>query len=75
MKKLMNIESSKKLKNEWSLMLVPMIFFYRRLLYIYSAIVLGKYLLVQLAIQISMILLYLTILHTLRPLESRVALR
>ena len=63
-----------KLKNEWSLMLVPMIFFYRRLLYVYSALLLGKYLIAQLFIQLFMILFYLTILHTFRPLESRKSL-
>ena len=55
-------------------MLVPMIFFYRRLLFVYSALLLGNYLLVQLVIQISMIQFYLTILHSFRPQESRMSL-
>ena len=67
-------ESGKKPKNECSLMLVPMIFFYRRLLYVYSALLLGEYLLLQLVIQIFMIQFFLTILYSFRPLESRLTL-
>ena len=55
-------------------MLVPMIFFYRRLLYVYSTLLLGEYLLIQLVIQISMIQFFLTILYSFRPLESRLTL-
>ena len=55
-------------------MLVPMIFFYRRLLFVYSSLLLGQYLLLQLGIQIYMVQFYLMILHSFRPLESRFAL-
>ena len=52
-------------------MSVPMIFLYRRLIYVYSALLLSKYLIAQIAIQILIIQFYLAILHLLRPIESK----
>ena len=56
-------------------MFVPIFFFYRRLIFIASVILLRENVLGLFSIQISLILCYLTVLLLLKPLESRSALK
>ena len=64
----------KEVKGNWVMLLVPTMFFFRRLAFISSIIILRENILALILIQIAMIKFNLIILHTLRTFETRTVL-
>ena len=61
----------KEVKGNWVMLLVPTIFFFRRLVFISSIILLRKNIFALILIQIGMIIFNLGILHMLRTFDTR----
>ena len=65
----------KEVKGNWVMLFVPTIFFFRRLVFISSIILLRENILVLILIQTGTIVFNLGIIHTLRTFETRAILK